>query len=336
MRQLRKLISIPLLGILLVCHWGASAHANVVIKLGTIAPDGSIWHEALLETQQAWRELSNGEVELRIYAGGVLGGEAEMVRKMQRRGLDAITISGAGIGHIDHSMDCLSMPFLFDSYEELDFVRSQISSALERNFERRKFKLVNWAEVGWVHFFTTKPVRTPSNLRSLRLWTSVGDPSAERLFKKLGFQVVPLPVTDMLTALQTKLVEAIDVPPLFALLDRSYEYANHMMDLKFAPLNAATVMTVSAWERIPAEYRAKLLEVARVRGVALRNEVRQAEQQAIDEMKARGLQVIELSKQEADTWRSMGREAYEMHRCRIEYPEIFEQILRLHGEFLSK
>jgi TRAP-type C4-dicarboxylate transport system substrate-binding protein len=70
--------------------------AQVVIKLGTVAPEGSIWHDILLDMRQQWREISGGQVELRIYAGGVLGGEDEMVRKMQRRGLDALAVSGSG------------------------------------------------------------------------------------------------------------------------------------------------------------------------------------------------------------------------------------------------
>ena len=94
--------------------------AQVVIKLGTVAPEGSARHDALLKIRQQWRDISHGEVELRIYAGGMLGGETEMVRKVQRQGLDAIAISGSGLPFIDSSVDCLNIPMLFASYEELD------------------------------------------------------------------------------------------------------------------------------------------------------------------------------------------------------------------------
>src|SRR5687768_2537558 len=101
----------PVLLTLLLClQLPAMCRAQVVIKLGTVAPEGSTWHDALLSIRQQWRDISHGEVELRIYAGGVLGGEAEMVRKVQRHGLDAIAISGAGLPFIDSSVDCLNLP----------------------------------------------------------------------------------------------------------------------------------------------------------------------------------------------------------------------------------
>ena len=85
----------------------AESSAQTVIKLGTIAPEGSIWHDTLLEIRDEWRTISNGDVELRIYAGGVLGGEDEMIRKMQRRALDALAISGSSLPLIDSSVECL-------------------------------------------------------------------------------------------------------------------------------------------------------------------------------------------------------------------------------------
>ena len=152
----RSILLLLLTGVLGI----ASAGAQIVIKLGTIAPEGSIWHDALLDTRQQWRELSDGEVELRIYAGGVLGGEAEMVRKMQRRGLDAIAISGSGLPLVDNIVSCLNLPLLFDTYEELEYVRDSVSTELEQSLEAGGYKALSWSEAGWVHFFTKSPVTT--------------------------------------------------------------------------------------------------------------------------------------------------------------------------------
>ena len=125
-----------ILAIALVAVSNSGVSANkIVIKLGTIAPEGSAWHDAMLELRQKWLELSNDQIELRIYAGGVLGGETEMVRKVQRRGLDGIAISGSGLPRIDSSIGCLDIPMLFDSYEELDYVRGRISPDVEQRFE---------------------------------------------------------------------------------------------------------------------------------------------------------------------------------------------------------
>jgi TRAP-type C4-dicarboxylate transport system substrate-binding protein len=324
--------TIVMLTAALVIGAAARASAQVVIKLGTVAPEGSIWHDVLLATRDEWRKISNGKVELRIYAGGVLGGEDEMVRKMQRRGLDALTISGAGLPFVDDIVDCLNLPMLFDSYEELDDIRAAIAPELERSFGQHGYKILSWAEAGWVHFFTKTPVRTPDELRALRLWISAGDPKAERLGKELGFRVVPLSTTDMLMGLQAGLIEAIDVPPLFALLDRSFQAAPYMIDLPFAPLNAATVITLPAWERIPSEYRDALLAAARGLVAKQRAEIHRAEREAIAEMAKRGLTLVKLDAAAVDAWKRESEAIYSRLSCNEEHPELLARILRLHRE----
>ena len=317
----------------LFCPDSASAQAKIVIKIGTIAPEGSTWHDVILKIRQEWRRLSNGRVELRVYPGGVLGDESEMVRKVQRRSLDGLAVSGVGLARIDDGIDCLHYPLFFETYEELDFVRDAIAPELEKRLEARKFKVLNWSDAGWVYFFTRDAARTPDEVRRMKLWISAGDPDTEKLFKQLDFQVVPLPTTDMLTSLQTGLIDAFDVPPLFALLDRSYQEANHMIDLKWAPVVAATVVSTRAWDRIPADLQPKLLEVSRSAGEELRAEIRRAHDDAIVEMTARGLVVVELTERERALWRAEVDAALPMLRELLGPRELCEDAKRLRDEY---
>ncbi|MGI9317589.1 MAG: TRAP transporter substrate-binding protein DctP [bacterium] len=329
-----KVIRSLFLGIALaVFSYSAFSAERIVLKFGTIAPEGSDWHDAMLELRQKWLELSDNRIELRIYAGGVLGGETEMVRKVQRRGLDGIAISGAGLPRIDSSIGCLNMPMLFNSYQELDYVRERISEGVEKNIENRGFKVLTWAEGGWVYFFTKRPVKTPDELRQLRLWITPGYPDHEKLFKEFDFQVVPLPATDMLTSLQTGLIEAIDVPPLFALLDRSYQIASNMVDVKWAPLNAAMVISSKAWSKIPEELRPALTDAAVEIGMRLRQSIRTAESEAINEMQNRGLTIIQLSEAEKQLWHSEVKTAYPKLPCKQEHPRLFDSIIGLLDEY---
>lgn len=317
--------------VLVSCH-GAVAAQRVVIKFGTIAPEGSAWHDALLELRQAWLKLSDNRIELRIYAGGVLGGETEMVRKVQRRGLDGVAISGSALPRIEGSIGCLNVPLLFESYDQLDYVRERISQDVEQRFEARGFKILAWAEGGWVYFFSRSPVRTPDDLRQLRLWTTPGFPEFERLFKKLGLKVVPLPATDMLTSLQTGLIEVIDVPPLFALLDRSYQVANHMTDLKWAPLNAAVVLSMKAWQKIPQDLHEDFLYAASEIVGRLRVNVHNAEREALQEMQDRGLKIVTLSDSDREEWRTEVENGIREMPCRRDYPDIFEKVMKIRKE----
>jgi TRAP-type C4-dicarboxylate transport system substrate-binding protein len=259
-----------------------------------------------------------------------------MVRKMQRRGLDAVALSGAGLPSVDKSVNCLNVPLLFESYEELDYVRDRVAPELERRMEQSGFKVLNWSDAGWVYFFSRRPARTPDDLRKMKIWTSSGDPETEKLFKDLGFQVVPLPATDMLTSLQTGLIEVIDVPPLYAMLDRTYQVASYMIDLRWAPLMAATVISKSSWERIPEGYRQRLLDASRRAGAELRDEIRKAGEDAVEEMRKRGLTVIELDEAARLRWKAEAESVYPRIRGTLAPADLFDEVMRLSREFRER
>lgn len=304
-------------------------HAETRITLGTIAPKGTAWHDVLLQTRQQWKEISNGEVELRIYAGGVLGGEEEMIESLLRTDLDAVAISGAGLSRIDAAADCLQLPLLFSSSEDLERIKDAVFADVERSFESRGYKILNWMEVGWLHVFAREPVRTSDDLRRLRLWIPAESPAHQRMFQELGFRVVLLPAADMLAGLQAGRIDAIHMPPLFALVDRSYQEARYMTGLEFAPLNAATLIRVEAWERIPKAYRKRLLVAAQTAADAYREDIRRSEKEAIDEMSARGLTVVKLDSATIAEWRTTARSIYRDLACSREHSALFDKIMAL-------
>lgn len=311
--------------------WGSPAR----IKLGTEAPTGSSWHDALNDMAQEWRRISGGSVTVSVYAGGVAGDDTELVRKIQRRGMDAIAVSGIGLSRIDDGIDCLNIPMMVDSYEEFDFIRGKMAPKLEARIEANGFKVLNWADVGWVHFFTKSPVRTVDDIRKLKLWISTGDPDTERLYKDLRFQVIPLPVTDMLTSLQTGLIEAFQAPPLFAMLERSFEQAPNMINVRWAPLIGATIISERAWQSIPATMHDAMLNAAKKSGDMLRDEIRRLDRDAVVQMKNRGLNVIEPDAAMLADWRRQAEEAYPMLRGKMVPADLFDEVKHLHDQYLA-
>ena len=236
---------------------------TIEIKMGTVVPEGSVWHEVIQTMAQQWRQISDGKVEMRIYPGGVLGGEVDMLRKVRVGQLQAVALSAVGLSHVDRSASCMGVPMLIESYEELDHVRAEVAPMIEERFRENGYVVLMWSDAGWVHFFTKKPARTLDDIREMKLWIGAGDAEAEQLYKEFGINPVPLPMTDMLTSLETGIIDAIQVPPLFALVDQSFALTKNMVDVKWAPLVAATVVRRRDWERIPAELRPRLLDDGR-------------------------------------------------------------------------
>ena len=309
---------------------------RIVINMGTLAPEGTAWHDALLQMRQDWNRISRGQVILRIYPSGVQGDENTMIRKMRIGQLQAVAVSGNGLSRIEPAISCLQIPLMLDSYEELDHVRDQLAPRLEGMFEEKGFRILNWADAGWVHFFTKRPASTLDDMRGMKLLTSAGDPETEVLYKDFGFQVVPLPYTEVLTALQTGLIEAVQGPPLYAMVEQWFGLATNMTEVKWAPLVGATVISNRAWERIPANMRPELLEAARSAGRRLLTEIRQLNEDAVPAMTKRGLNVVHLDAAALSSWFSEAKDAYPKLRGRYVRADLFDEVERLRDEFRSQ
>ena len=321
--------------LLLSCTAFAPLEAKTTLRLGTVVPKGSAWHDTLLYLRQEWRRISAGEVDLRIYAGGVLGDETEMVRQVRAGRIQAAALSANGLSRIDRGVASLQIPLMLDSYEELDYVLDRIAPKLELRLEEQgtKHKVLFWTDGGWVRFFATNPVKTMDDIRDMRLFTSAGDAETEKLWKSFGFNVVPLSATDMLTSLQTGMIDAFDVPPLFAMFDGSFKEAPNMLDLKIAPLIGGVVVSKRAWDGIPAEYRDKLLEASREAGAKLRDEIRRLGPDSIEQMKKRGLNVIVPDQVTRDAWQSEVEATYPKLRGSYCPADLFDEVQRLRDEF---
>jgi TRAP-type C4-dicarboxylate transport system substrate-binding protein len=313
-------------------HLGAQG-AAVRIRMGAIVPKGSLWDETLQYVRQEWRRISGGAVQVTVYSGGVLGDEVEMVRQIRQGRIQAAGLSSVGLSRIDDSVSCLQVPMMFGSYAELDHVRERLASKIEQRIEAKGFKVLNWADGGWVHTFTKTPVSTLDEVRKLKLFTSAGDPDTERLYKEFGFHVVPLSMTDMITSLQTGMIDAFSTVPLFAQLGESYKLAPNMIDILWMPLVGATVISQRAWDEIPAAFRPAMLEAARSAGEQLRGEIRAMGDGAVREMEKRGLHVIKLDGATRAAWQSAAEAAYPRLRGQYCPAELFDEVRTLRDAF---
>ena len=307
---------------------------NVVIKLATVAPKDSTWHDYLNEIDEGWREASDGKVRLKIYAG-TLGDEDDIMRRIRIGQLDAATVTTAGLSTMDAAAKALHIPLAFSSYEELDFVQERMAKPVQEALQKKGIVVLSWGDAGWVHFFTKQPVQTPEDLRKLKLfvWAAGETTEAEEIWKKLGFNPVPLSSVDILPALQTGLITAYQAPPLAALANQWFAFTGFMTDMKWVPLTGATVISTRAWSKIPAELRPKLAEIVEQAGHRLRDNVRRLEQDAIDAMVKRGLKIVPVPADVLAEWRRLAESVYPDIRGNIVPAVYFDEVIRLRDEF---
>jgi TRAP-type C4-dicarboxylate transport system substrate-binding protein len=311
-----------------------ASNADVVIKLGTVAPNDSIWHMHLKKIDQRLQTASHGEVRLRIYAG-TLGDEDDILRRVRVGQLDAAAISTAGLSSIDKAAKAMHIPLAFVSNEEMEYVRDGVAKQLEPLLAAKGFRVLTWSEVGWVHFFTKEPVATPDDLRKQKLfvWSNGDSANSEKLWQDFGFNTISLSSIDIMPALQTGMITAFQAPPLMALANQWFPFAPYMTDLKWAPLTGATIITEKAWQKIPARLRQELAQIVDEEAPNLQKDVRDLEQQAIDAMVKRGLKIVAVDRAAKDAWLDAVKTGYPQIRGKIVPEKYFAETLRLRDEY---
>src|SRR5512134_1443954 len=312
---------------------GNAWSAPTVVKMATLAPEGSSWYRVLQEMGEEWRKVSGGAVTLRIYPGGVAGDEDAMIRKMRVGQIQAAAITGIGLAYLEPSFYALHIPMMYESDEEFDSVRDRYAPALERMLEEKGFVVLNWGDAGWVHFFSKTPVVTPAEAKALKLFMWSGDTNLVQLYKETGFHPVPLSTSDLLPSLQTGMVNGYSSTPLASLAFQWFGLAPNMADLRYAPLTGATVIERKAWEKIPAELRPKLLEASRLAGRKLRVEIRRLNQEALAVMVKNGLKIHSVPPEVQAQWRKMVEDVYPRVRGKIMPAAAFDAVKKYRDEY---
>lgn len=291
--------------VVVISAQAAWAAEEVVVKMATLAPQGSEWQQALLEMGASWQKASRGQISLRLYPGGVAGDDIDVVRKMRLGTLNAGFLAVQGISEIDRSVLALEIPLAYSDYGELDCVLNQMSPQLEKIFEAKGFVILGWSDAGWAHFFTKSPVKTPDDMKKQKMFIWGGDDRYLELWKKAGFNAVPLPSTEISTALQTGLVNAVTSTAQGVLLLQWYKQVDRMTEFKWAVLLGAMVMTKSTWDKIPADVRPAIKEAARNACNRLRDFSRESEPKDIEVLKKNGLEVVPVDGAAIDEWRRL-------------------------------
>lgn len=308
-RKLGLLCAVLSLPLALSATPAHAAKAEVTLKIATLAPEGSTWMELMHELDTRVRKETAGRVGFKFYPGGVQGDERIVLRKMRAGQLQGGGLTGNGLGAIAPSLRVLETPFLLESEAEIDAVYAAVGPELERALESGGHHLLGWAEVGFVHLFTKRPVATLSDLKSLKMWLWEGDPLAEAFFAEAGVTPVPLAITDVYTSLQTGLVEGVYSSPYAAVVLQWHTQVKAMSELPITHAIGAVVVTKDAWEKVPAADRTKVRAIADDVFGRLKKSSREENRAAVADIRKAGLKIVAIAPQDLKVFRDIGARA---------------------------
>jgi TRAP-type C4-dicarboxylate transport system substrate-binding protein len=319
---------------LVVVMLAASPVQAKTIKIATMAPEDSPWFEVLSEMAQGWKQASGGEVDIKIYPSGIAGDEFDVIRKMRVGQIDAAMLSIGSLPDISKQLRALHMPLMIENNDELDHVMNAMSPTFESALSRQGFRVLAWGDAGFVHFFSTRPVISPDDLKPMRLGVWGSNSKYIDAWKDMGYNPVPIAANEIIVELKTGLVETIVVPPIASLSFQWFGIARHMTELPWAPMVGAIVISERAWKKkVPKGLRAKFLEIAAAASSDSKDKTRAVAPKAIAAMQANGLTVHPVPPEVLEEWRARVMQGFSPLVGDVVPADLLAQVQKLVAEY---
>jgi TRAP-type C4-dicarboxylate transport system substrate-binding protein len=286
-----------------------SSAKTLVIKLATLAPEGSSWMEAFNSIDKEVREKTDKQVRFKFYPGGVLGDEKDMLRKMHIGQIHGAALTSAGLSAIFNETDVFQIPFLFQSHDEVDYVLTEMDAFFRKGFDKNDYVLLGWSEAGFVHLMSTTPVATLDDLRKIKVWTWADSPITKVIFDEANVSAIPLSVPDVLVGLQTGLVDVVYAPPSGAISLQWFTKTKYLTDVNLLYLIGGMVMKKKLFNKMSPAHQNILMDVCRRQMARLKTTIRKENQEAVQVMVKHGVKIITPSPAEVTEYKIVTEKA---------------------------
>ncbi|VAW60739.1 hypothetical protein MNBD_GAMMA09-1500 [hydrothermal vent metagenome] len=272
----------------------ALAEKTYTLKFASLIPADTAWMNSIQEWSEELKTKSNGRLQLKVYPGGVMGDEPDVLRKIRSRQLHGAFFTGYGIGRIYPPARVLEMPFLFRNTDESDFVRKKIMPDIEKGFSKKGFELLGWPEVGFLHFFSKKPINSLEELKKRHLWLWQGDPLGEAFSKAAGVSPVPLSIMDVYTQLSAQhgSIDTVYNSPFGALAMQWHTKLKYASNVPMTNAIGSLVVSHRFYNQLPDDLKKLLKTTASVVAEKINLESRRDNRKSIELLKQSGIKFM--------------------------------------------
>ncbi|MEK6608422.1 MAG: TRAP transporter substrate-binding protein [Myxococcota bacterium] len=272
----------------------AGAQEPILVKMGTVAPNDTPWERLLKNIKKQIQEKSAGRIKMQLFLGGVKGGEEALVRQCAQGSLQMVGVTTAAAAQIVPELDLFELPYLYDSYEQADAMLAAVTPQVKEILAAKGFVFYMWTENGWRGMASkTKPILKPSDLKGMKMRSQESKAHLSS-WQAMGAEPVPISVTEVLTALQTGVVDGYDNTPLYSFAASWYQGVKHytVTDHIFQP--AVVIYNKKWFDAQPKDIQEILLADAEKTMTEGRKMIRKLNPMLMDNFKAAGIQLHTL------------------------------------------
>jgi len=276
------------------------------IKIATLSPDGTFWMKQMRVGAKEIKKKTEGRVKFKFYPGGVMGNDENVLRKIRIGQLHGGAVTINTLSYTTPDITMYGLPFIFSSLEQAKEVRKITDLVLSKEIEKNGFVNFGFAQGGFSYMMSKHKIKTIDDLKQQKSWIPEKSDIGLSVYNNIGVTPISLPMSDVLTGLQTGLINNVITSPIGALALQWHTHVNYVVDL---PLNYLAAMMIIDKKTFYKLSKADQQVVRQVMGKVYR---KIDEQNMIDNISARkaminqGIEFVTLSDAEKVEWIRLG------------------------------
>jgi len=276
-----------------------------VLKIATLAPEGSGWMKEMRASAKEIGERTQGRVAIKFFGGGVMGNDKKVLRKIRIGQLQGGAFTSGALVERYRGLLVYGLPLVFNSQREVDYVRARMDDELIAGMEEAGFVSFGFSGLGFAMLMSKTPVRRLDDLKGRKVWTPEGDPITYAAMETLGLSPVTLPLTDVMTGLQTGLIDIVAASPVGAVLLQWHTKVKYVTDYPLAYLFGFMAIDKNAFDNLEPKDQATVKDVMG-RIYRKSDQLNRADnEKAAKALKASGLEFVTVASKEIDQWREL-------------------------------
>ena len=333
--QIIRLFPATLLLVFLSCS-PLQAAPKYIFKIASLAPAGSIWIEQFESFAREVTEKTGGEVAFKVYPSGGMGDDQAMYRKMRVGQLHGGGFTMTGISTVVPDFRVLSIPFLFESYQEVDYVTKELLPTFKERFREKGLEFIAMTEVGFIYAMSTKPISTVEDLVHSKNWSPSGDPVAEVYLSALGISPMQLSIPDVLTSLQSGLVETVYNSLYGSIVLQWFTKARYIADVPYGYAYGVFALDAATFAKLPEMHRQSIEAAAHIHFPVLLEKTRESNSKSRRVLEEWGCEFLKINQDTLHILRKKSELAVDSLVPESLSKDIYEQVVKLRKEFRNK